>query len=155
MAVVTKSLNTDAMVGMITLIIGTMQVVGIPTNAGKMMEELLSVVRILVEDTIILEPILAGVILFICTGNAIPIAQHVLPLAVVIAVQVAILPTTNGKGPIDAVKPIVQVEELDMGQVEGNMLQLIIHVDIAINIAVGARLVELLLLASHAHPVII
>ena len=147
MAVATNTLNTDAMVGMITLIIGTMQVVGIPTNAGKMMEELLSVVRILVEDTIILEPILAGVILFICTGNAIPIAQHVLPLAVVIAVQVAILPTTNGKGPIDAVKPIVLVEELDMVQVEDNTLPLIIHADTAIHIVVGAHLEELFLLA--------
>ena len=82
MGVATSTLNIDAMAGMITLIIGIMQAVGIPTNVGKTMEELLSAVLILVEDTIILEPILAGVIPFLCTGNAIPIARHVHPLTV-------------------------------------------------------------------------
>ena len=95
------------------------------------------------------------VIAFQCIEHAILIAQHVLPLAAVIAVQVVTLPTINGKGLIDAAKLIVLVEGLEMVQVEDNMLHLIILADIAIHIVVGAHLGLLLLLVSHANLFII
>lgn len=53
MAVVTLILNTDAMVGMITLVIGIITIPGIPINAGKTMEELLLVAQILEEATMV------------------------------------------------------------------------------------------------------
>ena len=114
MDVATHTFDINAMVGMITLIVGIIKAVGTPTNVMKTVPQLLSAVLILVEDTTILEQILAGVIPFLCTGNAILIARHVLPLTVGIAAPVAILHKRNGKGLIDAVRPIVLVEELDM-----------------------------------------
>ena len=119
---------------------GTIPVVGILINVGKMMIEILLVAQTLQDTNIILAIILAGVTLLPSIEPVIAIVQHAMAEAVE-AAKAAIPPTIGGLDPPTiAVQLIVRTKEQGRDQVEDNMQTATIPVLTVIPTAAGVTM---------------